>query len=99
MNRSSPLIFLGYPNGVNGYICYNPTIGKFILSRDVIFLEDDFSENSKLSRQESIKNTRLQTEDLTSHPLGLVVNPSSLMVASESQNPTNVKGYFNITRV
>jgi hypothetical protein len=37
--RSQKCIFLGYSNTTKGYCLYDETNNKFILSRDVIFLE------------------------------------------------------------
>lgn len=35
-------VFLGYPCKYLGYICFNPLNGRVIVSKDVVFLEDDF---------------------------------------------------------
>lgn len=48
MNRITPHIFLGYPDKINGYLCLNPETDKIIVSRDVIFIEDDFSMSKRL---------------------------------------------------
>lgn len=37
--KNSQCIFLGYPLDYKGYLCYNMTIGKFFISRHVIFDE------------------------------------------------------------
>ncbi|KAH9767897.1 Integrase catalytic domain-containing protein [Citrus sinensis] len=38
--KSRRCIFLGYADGVNGYRLWDPTAHKIIISRDVIFVED-----------------------------------------------------------
>lgn len=48
MNQTSPHIFVGYLDNVNEYVCFNPANGKMMISRDVIFLENDFSKNCKI---------------------------------------------------
>lgn len=48
-NWLSPHIFIGYLDNTNGYLCYDPIKMKTITSRDVVFLENDFTENDKLS--------------------------------------------------
>nr|GLL16801.1 uncharacterized protein LOC109166102 [Ipomoea trifida] len=40
--RSRPCIFVGYPGGQKGYKLYDITNQKFLVSRDVVFLEDIF---------------------------------------------------------
>jgi len=46
--RSDPHIFLGYPNNHRGYLCYDPATGKFVISRDCVFYETDFTLNVSL---------------------------------------------------
>lgn len=43
--KSTPCVFLGYPTNQDGYICYDPQNGKSYISRDVVFIETDFSLN------------------------------------------------------
>lgn len=40
--------FIGYPEGVSGYMCHNPKLGKILASHDILFIEDDFTLNSSL---------------------------------------------------
>lgn len=47
-NRTNPHIFVGYPKGYNSYMCYHPNIRAIIISQDMIFVENDFSLNSKI---------------------------------------------------
>jgi hypothetical protein len=48
--RSQKCIFLGYSNTTKGYRIYDETNNKFIISRDVIFLESS-KKNEKVERQ------------------------------------------------
>lgn len=48
MNRHISSYILGYLNNINGYLCLNLESRRLVVSRDVIFIEDDFSENVKL---------------------------------------------------
>lgn len=48
MNQTTAHIFLGYLDNINRYLCFNLDSGKIVVSRDVIFVEDDFSKNVKL---------------------------------------------------
>ena len=38
---------MGYPDGVKGYKFWCPTLRKCIISKDVIFHEDDMVQNQK----------------------------------------------------
>ncbi|MCH83592.1 LTR retrotransposon like protein, partial [Trifolium medium] len=40
--RVVPCIFMGYPTGYKGYRVFDPALGKFSTSRDVLFHEDVF---------------------------------------------------------
>ncbi|KAH9672314.1 hypothetical protein KPL70_017673 [Citrus sinensis] len=40
-------IFLGYANGVNGYRLWDPTAHKIVISRDVIFIEDQLQRKDR----------------------------------------------------
>jgi hypothetical protein len=44
--RAVPCIFMGYPTGYKGYRVFDPALGKFPTSRDVLFHEDVFSFKS-----------------------------------------------------
>jgi transposase InsO family protein len=48
--RAFSAIFIGYQNRQKAYRLWDPTRNKFIISRDVIFMEDDFSLNTSLSQ-------------------------------------------------
>ena len=49
--KSRKTIFLGYADGVNGYRLWDPTAHKIVISRDVIFVED------QLQRKDGDNNT------------------------------------------
>ena len=40
-DRSKPMIFIGYELGSKAYHCFDPVNSKVIISRDVIFEEDE----------------------------------------------------------
>lgn len=85
-NQTTPHIFLGYPNYVNGYLCFNPITTKMLISRDVIFMEDDFSENSRLySELNADEYDQLQDGSPKSHPLGLIQNSSAQSTIQTTQ--------------
>lgn len=44
-NWIDPHIFIGYPKDYCGYMYFNATTRKIIISRDVLFLDEDFSGN------------------------------------------------------
>lgn len=46
--RSEAHIFIGYPHAMSGYMCYNPRTRKVLVTRDVIFLENDFTNNKPI---------------------------------------------------
>ena len=41
--KSVKCVFVGYPNQSKGYKLYEPSTGKMLRSRDVIFIENEFS--------------------------------------------------------
>lgn len=71
-NRLSPHIFLRYPDNVNRYHCYNPITEKMIISRDVVFIEDNFSENLKLSGRPNSSPEQLEDPSPKSLPIGIL---------------------------
>ncbi|KAH9650921.1 hypothetical protein KPL70_026553 [Citrus sinensis] len=57
--KSRRCIFLGYADGVKGYCLWDPTAHKIVISRDVIFIEDqlqrrDEDDNSVKEKSETI---------------------------------------------
>lgn len=52
-NRSSGHVFVGYPDGVCGYMCWNPVSKKILISRDVIFVEGNFMLNKSFLTNDS----------------------------------------------
>lgn len=47
--QSEPHVCLGYPQEHAEYVCFNPTNGKVIISKDVVCLEEDFDLNPHLT--------------------------------------------------
>lgn len=54
--KSSKCIFVGYPIGSKGYKVYDPVTQKMFRSRDVIFVEDDFSTYDDDTAEKRCKN-------------------------------------------
>ena len=44
--KSTRCIFVGYPTNENGFKLYNPSAGKMLRSRDVIFIENQFDSDT-----------------------------------------------------
>lgn len=61
--RSETHVFLGYPREYCGYLCFNSRDGKFIISKNVVFLEEDFDQNSGLSLSGLSKPKQLEKSD------------------------------------
>ena len=59
--RSNSCIFVGYPNENKGYKLYNPETKQMVRSRDVIFVEDKFSE--KLSQKDVLEIVNIPERD------------------------------------
>lgn len=49
MPRFESHVFLGYPKEYEGYICFNPSNEKIVISKDVVWLEENFDQNLGLS--------------------------------------------------
>ncbi|KAA0060416.1 retrotransposon protein, putative, Ty1-copia subclass [Cucumis melo var. makuwa] len=47
--RAIKCMFIGYPEGVKGYKCWNFISNRSLISRDVTFKEDEFYMNSETS--------------------------------------------------
>lgn len=56
--RSSPHIFIGYPNNACGYLCLNSENGKIIIFRDVSFIEDNFDLGRRLFKNQGQSSQR-----------------------------------------
>ena len=57
--KSRRCIFLGYADGVKGYHLWDPTAHKIVISKDVIFIEDqlqmkDENDSSVKEKSETI---------------------------------------------
>jgi len=50
-DKSQQCVFMGYPANCDGYICMNMEDGRTILSRDVVFLENDFLSKKDLNSE------------------------------------------------
>jgi hypothetical protein len=55
VDRSKKMIFIGYESGTKGYRFYDPTTSKLVVSRDVVFMENQLwdwtSENNSTAQQ------------------------------------------------
>lgn len=79
-NRSAPHTFIRYPTNMKGYLCFNPITKKVMVSRDFLFLEEDFSQNvsiNGLSDSPEDKNNRLNIGSPKSNPLEIVQRRST----------------------
>lgn len=47
--RFDPHIFLGYQREFDGYVYFNLISSKMVISKDVIFMEDNFDLNYTIS--------------------------------------------------
>lgn len=77
MNQTKPHVFIGYPDAIKGYICFNPTSGKTRMSRDVTFVEEDFTQNSDLlalSDESEGDEIRVNNRLPDSLPIGIIKN-------------------------
>ncbi|KAL5852379.1 hypothetical protein ACOSQ3_007497 [Xanthoceras sorbifolium] len=63
--KSRRCIFLGYADGVKGYRLWDPTTRKVIVSRDVIFVEDQLLQNdgNNSTSKEASETTTVQVEN------------------------------------
>ncbi|KAJ9560502.1 LOW QUALITY PROTEIN: hypothetical protein OSB04_005662 [Centaurea solstitialis] len=80
--RSTPCVFLGYPSNHRGYLCYDLSRKRFIISRHVTFDEHEFPYLT----YKSSSTTSTHTQDIpsfTSPP------PSHLASHSSSNQPTS----------
>ncbi|PKU86178.1 Retrovirus-related Pol polyprotein from transposon TNT 1-94 [Dendrobium catenatum] len=82
--KSIPCVFVGYPLSSKGYICYNISSGKFIVSRHVKFLETIFPFQQ--STPEPVQSsTTTYTPPLTLVPT--MVQPISISPPPSSKLP------------
>jgi len=61
--KSKPCVFLGYPRiprNQDGYLCYDPVDHKLYVSRDVRFVEGEFSLNRLLKGEEPAPEYQLK---------------------------------------
>ena len=49
--KSTKCIFIGYPDHSKGYKLFDPVSGKILLSRDVIFVENDLQNSAEKTEQ------------------------------------------------
>lgn len=68
-NKFVSCIFLGYLKCNDGYICYNPVSHKIYISRDLKFLEEDFSLNKALGGKQMEAAARLSNNTLGVLPI------------------------------
>ncbi|KAK0602044.1 hypothetical protein LWI29_029846 [Acer saccharum] len=62
--KSRRCIFLGYADGVKGYRLWDPTAHKVVISRDVIFVEDQLQkEEDNITSKENSETTDVQVEN------------------------------------
>ena len=63
--KSRRCIFLGYADGVKGYRLWDPTTCKVIVSRDVIFVENQLlrKDGNDSTLKESSDTTKVQVEN------------------------------------
>ena len=62
--KSRRCIFLGYADGVKGYRLWDPTAHKVVISRDVIFVEDQLQkEEDNVTSKENSETTDVQVEN------------------------------------
>lgn len=89
---------IGYPDSINGYLCLNPTNSKIIMFRDVIFLENDFSESVKFKSimdQIDQESFRLHNGSPKLHPIGVVERILTDLTVSQTSQPTTVSPQHN----
>lgn len=68
--RSEAHVFLKYPQEYAGYVCFNHVNNKFIISKDVTFLEDNFDLNPNLHLCGRIESNEIQiSEEIESCPV------------------------------
>lgn len=88
MNWSVPHVFIGYPDCVKGYLCFDPKSGKVIVSNDVLFMEDDFSQNAEISCLSNTSKdnlTRLNNGSPKSCPIGITEKSLTNLTLKSSQ--------------
>lgn len=90
--RSTPHVFLGYSKDYCGYVCFNPTNGCQIISKDVIFVEGDFDSNPSLQIYGTPEPMQVQSgEDVSCSVLPKLCDLNqapTIDVASQSQDNT-----------
>ncbi|KAH9751081.1 hypothetical protein KPL71_014143 [Citrus sinensis] len=60
--KSRRCIFFGYADGVKGYRLWDPTAHKIVISRDVIFVEDQLQRKDENDGIQCMKKLRLYTK-------------------------------------
>lgn len=81
--KSRKCLFLGYAEGIKGYRLWDPTTHKLIISRDVIFVEN------QLQLKEENDSTKKSLETTTVHVENNLEEETSNSSESESEHETN----------
>lgn len=81
--KSRKCLFLGYAEGIKGYRLWDPTTHKLIISRDVIFVEN------QLQLKEENDSTKKSSETTTVHVENNLEEETSNSSESESEHETN----------
>lgn len=82
--KSRKCLFLGYAEGIKGYRLWDPTTHKLIISRDVIFVE-----NQLQLKEENDSTTKKSSETTTVHVENNLEEEGSNSSESESEHETN----------
>lgn len=78
-----PRIFLGYPHLSDSYICFEPKDGRIFISRDVTFVERDFSLNDQLDEDQDFSSMASSSHQIIGAPP--IVSPVSKSSLSSDQ--------------
>lgn len=84
--KSRKCMFLGYADGVKGYRLWDPTTRKVIVSRDVIFAEDQiqWKDGNDSTSKDSTETTTVQEEN---NPVEEITDSSEAAPEHEVQEP------------
>jgi hypothetical protein len=83
-DRSSKMVFIGYKSGTKGYRLFDPATNRLVVSRDVIFVENQpWSWNNKVS-----STSQQETKTFTVHYEETDRNPTTAENIEDAVNPT-----------